>query len=173
MRINVNNFSLEIFDDEGSECTFYTVRVDDSAITETRKFFVKFYNDERLGKSLQTLASLIESIGDRGALPKFFRNERIAAALPSYGNIKIGSIEFEFDDFPLRLYCLRLSDNLVILFNGNEKTSQSAQDGKTSMVFIEANQFAKRIMDALKSEEIMIKNDREIVAYNGSTELIL
>lgn len=61
----------------------------------------------------------------------------------------------------------------MILFNGNEKTSQSAQDGNTSMVFIEANQFAKRILDALKSEEIMIKNDREIVAYNGSTDLIL
>jgi len=62
----------------------------------------------------------------------------------------------------------------VILFNGGEKTDRTAQGGKTSMVFIEANQFAKRILEASYKQEIYITpNQREFRNFSGSEEIIL
>jgi len=41
----MNIFALEVFDDEGEQCTFYTVRWDESSISETDKFFEKYESD--------------------------------------------------------------------------------------------------------------------------------
>lgn len=84
-------------------------------------------------------------IGDEmGALEDFFRFENSAQALPPLGTYKVENISVNYGNFPLRLYCLRISGSLLVLFNGGEKTSASAQSGNTSMAFHEANLFAKK-----------------------------
>ncbi len=170
----MNTFALEIFDDEGSRCTFYTVRWEEAVLSETDKFFQKFRKDEQLKTSLQELAKFLEIvIGDeKGALEDFFRFENTAQALPPSGNHKVGEIIINYGNFPLRIYCLRISDSLVVLFNGGEKTAENAQGGKTSMVFYEANQFAKRILEALQQKEIYITPDeREFRSFDDSEEI--
>ena len=79
----MNTFALEIFDDQGQVCTFYTVRWEDTTLSETDKFFQKFRYDEQLKNSLRELASFLEEvIGDEhGALEYFFRFENAAQAL--------------------------------------------------------------------------------------------
>lgn len=147
----MNTFALEIFDDEGEKCTFYTVRWDDIDISETEKFFTKFSQDELLKPSLINLARFINLVigNEKGALEAYFRFEKIADGLPPAKKFRLEKQTINFgSSFPLRLYCLRWSDELVILFNGAEKTSQTAQEGKTSMVFNDANKFAKRILEA-------------------------
>jgi uncharacterized SAM-binding protein YcdF (DUF218 family) len=63
---------------------------------------------------------------------------------------------------------------LVVLFNGGEKTAKNAQGGKTSMFFNEANQFAKRILEALQQKEIYITpNKREFRYFKDSEEIYL
>ncbi|WP_338765786.1 hypothetical protein WAF17_02400 [Bernardetia sp. ABR2-2B] len=171
----MNTFALEIFDDEGKKCTFYTVRWDDIEVSETEKFFSKFRQDADLKPSLLNLAKFIEIvIGDeKGAIEAYFRFENTADGLPPSKKFRIEKQTINFGNrFPLRLYCLRLSDELVILFNGERKTSQSAQDGDTSMVFHDANVFAERILKAKEDGEIIIKG-RIIQNYNGSTDEIL
>lgn len=172
----MNIFELEIFDDEGSRCTFYTVKWQDAQQSETDKFFTKYKNDEKLKRSLQELAKFLEIVigEENGALKDFFRHENNAHALPPSGTYRVDEVTINYGQFPLRLYCLRISDSLVVLFNGGEKTSQTAQGGKTSMVFQEANQFAKRITEALLGEDIIITNNyREFRSYNGSSEIFL
>jgi len=172
----VNTFALEIFDDQGQVCTFYTVRWEDAKLSETDKFFVKYENDNTLKRPLQELAKFIsKKVGDEmGALKDFFRFENAAQALPPSGNYQVGDIYINFGNFPLRLYCLRMSETLVVLFNGGEKTANTAQGGKTSMVFQEANIFANRIMDALIKNDIYITADqREFRNYDGSDEVII
>jgi len=119
----VNTFALEIFDDQGQVCTFYTVRWEDATLSETDKFFQKFRYDEQLKNSLRELASFLEVvIGDEhGALEYFFRFENAAQALPPSGTYKVQDISIKYGNFPLRLYCLRISEKLVVLFNGGEK----------------------------------------------------
>lgn len=98
----------------------------------------------------------------------------MAHALPPRGSHLVEEIVLSFYMFPLRLYCLRISDSLVILFNGAEKTSKVAQQGKTSMAFFEANLFAKRIIEAIQQNEIYISpNKRELRNFNGSEEIYL
>ncbi len=170
----MNTFALEIFDDQGLVCTFYTVRWEDAEHSETDKFLVKYENNTTLQRPLQELAKFISSkIGDEmGALEDLFRFENIAQALPPSGTHQVDNLYINFGNFPLRLYCLRLSENLVVLFNGGEKTSNTAQGGKTSMAFHEANIFAKRILDALKNKDIYITADqREFRNYDGSDEI--
>lgn len=172
----MNIFALEKYDDQGSRCTFYTVRWEVTDWSETDKFFDKYDSDTNFERPIQELAVfLTKKIGnDAGALEDFFRFENTGQALPPSGKHKVGEITINYGNFPLRLYCLRISDSLVVLFNGGEKTSDNAQGGKTSMVFHEANQFAKRILEALQHKEIYITNNkREFRANNDSEEIFL
>ena len=172
----MNTFALEIFDDQGQVCTFYTVRWEDAALSETDKFFVKYENDSTFQRPMQELAKFIsKKIGDEmGALEDFFRFENAAQALPPSGRHKVEDLYINFGNFPLRLYCLRISETLVVLFNGGEKTADTAQEGKTSMAFQEANIFAKRIFDALREKDIYITADqRAFRYYDGSEEIII
>ncbi len=43
------------------------------------------------------------------------------AALPPVGTVKIGALQLNYKGSPLRLYCLVLSDEVVVLFNGGIK----------------------------------------------------
>lgn len=172
----MNTFVLEKFDDEGERCTFYTVRWDKSGKSETEKFLEKYATDKNFVQPIQELVSFIfNTLGNElGAMECFFRFERDAQALPPAGSYQVGDISIYYPHFPLRLFCLRISDNLVILFNGGEKTSHKAQDGNTSMAFYEANAFAKRILEALNDKEIYITEDGcELRCYNESEEIIL
>ena len=172
----MNTFALELFDDQGQVCTFYTVRWEDASLSETDTFFVKYENDSTLQRPLQELASFISNkIGDeKGALEDYFRFENAAQALPPTGTYKVEDLSINFGNFPLRLYCLRISETLVVLFNGGEKTADTAQGGKTSMVFQEANIFAKRILDALINKDIYIAADqRAFRSCDGSDEILI
>jgi hypothetical protein len=172
----VNTFVLELFDDEGAACTFYTVRWEDAEESETDRFFSKFEKNPRLMPRLQDLAQFVyQKIGEEmGAVDAFFRPENAAQALPPSGYHRVQALNINYHRFPLRLYCLRITKNLVVLFNGGEKTATSAQGGRTSMAFHDANQFAIRIRQALQSGEITIAPDqRTLLNDQGTTQIIL
>ncbi|HAN37319.1 MAG TPA: hypothetical protein DCQ29_00330 [Chitinophagaceae bacterium] len=170
----MNTFVLEIFDDQGQACTFFTVRWQDATLSETDKFFQQFRYHEQLKTPLQELATFLKvAIGDEyGALESFFRFENTAQALPPAGTHQVEDININFGNFPLRLYCLRMSESLVVLFNGGEKTAATAQAGKTNKAFQEANVFAQRILKALQEKEIYIgSNHRTFCSSDGGNEI--
>ena len=171
----MNTFAIEIFDDTGAQCTFYTVRWEDSEFSETDKFFMKFENNSKLATSLQELAKFLSIViaEEYGANVNFFKFENEAHALPPTGKFQVGEIEINYGNFPLRLYCLRLTDGLVILFNGDEKTASTAQKGKTSMVFHEANNFAKRITEALYDTLFIQADNRTLLNENNLTDITI
>lgn len=121
---------MEIWDDEGECCTFYTVKWSDLVGSETDKFFIKYKSHSRFERQIQELAKFLEiAIGNKyGALIDFFRFENVAQALPPAGEYSLGEVVLTCNRFPLRLYCLRISEKLVVLFNGGEKTSWNAQE---------------------------------------------
>jgi hypothetical protein len=173
----VNIFGLEIWDDETEKVTFYTVRWNDATLSETDKFFERMSGIPDVKIHLQELAKLItEVIGNSyGAHEAFFnRFENRATALPPKGKIKISELELDYSGFPLRLYCLALSEEIVILFNGGIKNARTSQESTDiiSTKFYEANEFAKRIFEALNSKEIFI-DGRLLKYYNGSAEIYL
>jgi len=180
INLKVNNFVLEIWDDETSRCTFYTVRWDNSTDNETDKFFKKFHQKSLYKKATQELLSLVlDSIGeDHGAVDALFnRFENDVIGLPNKGKSRIGEIMFFYPNFPLRLYALRVINrtDLVILFNGGIKSASTNQGSDDLRLrWIEACQFAKRIEQALQDGEIVIDEDsRRLRYYNGDDEIFL
>jgi hypothetical protein len=173
----VISFELQIWDDETERVTFYSPKQDGSKHSEMDKFLLRMEKIPELRESLQELLELIiETIGNTyGAQESFFnRFENRVTALPPKGRIKISELELDYRGFPLRLYCIALTEQLVILFNGGIKDSQTIQESKDfiSVKFYEANEFAKKILTALNAGEIMIEG-RTIKDYKGNTEIYL
>lgn len=77
--------------------------------------------------------------------------------------------------FPLRLYCYRISESIVVLFNGGIKDEHSAQaSNDIRLKFYEAQKFAEPIAEALQDGTIVIAKDgRTLWDFQGNIEFIL
>lgn len=175
----MNNFALEIWDNECTKCTFYTVRWIDAVTNETDKFFNKYYAIEKYKQPTQILLSfIVDSIGnDYGATDQLFnRFENEVSGLPNKGKTRIDELTFHFPNFPLRLYALRIGEDndIVIIFNGGVKSAETNQESKELHIkWTEACRFAKVINLAMQSGEITINKNRTLLYYNGDIEIHL
>lgn len=175
----MNIFELEIFDDEGSACTIYSVKWEGAEMNEAEKFFCRF--EEKKNKfheeSNKLLWMVIEVIGNRyGAIDDFFdRTKNKAQALPPKPKKRIAEIKELGIDFPLRLYCYRISASIIVLFDGGYKDARSDQQSDDiRLKFYEAQSFADKLSEALISKEILISdNGRYLTNINGGDEIIL
>lgn len=170
----MNTFVLEIWDDESDKVTFHTVRWENAELSETDKFVVKYANDSTYQADFQKLMQLVvEVIGNtHGAKISYFnRQENRAVALPPKGTLTELSIGL---DFPFRLYCYRINESIVILFNGGLKTSQKVTDSSDlSMKFQEAQIFVKAIEEGFKHQFIKIDEQKRcIVSTDKNDETI-
>lgn len=151
---------------------FYTV-IFENEISEADKFFEKLemHADE---KDALRFIAVLEEIGNiRGAKERYFRAERGFNALPPSNKeaIKMHLSQFELiNDW--RLYCLRLSDNIVILFNGDIKTARTAQQcPRVAPFFYQAGQLTKLIDEGIKDRDIVIIENKLVI--HPKFELIL
>lgn len=177
----MSTFALEIWH-KGSRCTIYSVRQDvedEDSNTETDYFFDKFgqSEDEEILDAAQILLQFItKEISEmHGARIEFFnRIESKAQALPykpNRENMKLIEISQFYPNFPLRLYCYRVSDRILILYNGGIKTANTAQEGKgTSLKFQDAQNYTKKIEEALRDKLISIKGSE---LFTDDEEIIL
>lgn len=115
--------------------TFYVVYFKDQEHSEFDNFLLKFENSKKYKEDFNIIKAAIQRIGERGALERYFRPEKRGSAIPIHSS-------------KLRLYCKRVSDQLVILGNGGIKTAKKAQDCPgVGPLFDEMDQIA-RIFDA-------------------------
>jgi hypothetical protein len=173
----VSSFELAIWNDETDLVTFYSPKMDGSEHSEMDKFLQRMEAIPDMLIPIQELLELlIETIGNTyGAQDAFFnRFENRVTALPPRGHIKLSELELDYKGFPLRLYCLALTEKVVILFNGGIKDAQTVQEssGTLSMKLYEANEFARRILTAINGGVISVK-DRSITDFSGQTEIFL
>ena len=173
----MNIFELEIWDDECEKCTFYTIRLEDAEKNETDLFFDNFYKLAQYKEQTQELLSfIIEAIGNNhGAVDEIFnRHENQVDGLPGKGKIKLGEFNYFFPKFPIRLYALRITENIIVLFNGGIKDGKTNQTSSLHFKWIEACNYAKRIIEALNDGTITIDNqNRKLHNYDGSDEIVL
>lgn len=174
-------FAVEIWYDEGSVCTFYSVRFIDEkedTLSETDKFFDKFTREGShfYDEAMQLFRLVINSIGDKyGAIDDFFdRMENRAQALPPRPKKGVDEISLLGLRFPLRLFCFRVSEQIVILFNGGVKSSENVQSSDDlSVKFYEAQFFALRIIEALREKIIEISDNGRYLEYFDNNDIIL
>jgi len=97
--------------------SIYTIQEQGTSICETDHFFFRFQKDSERSFDLQVIKRWIEKIGENGALERYFKPEGKALAIP---------VPPPKSD--LRLYCFRVSDQILILGNGGLKTSKKVKD---------------------------------------------
>lgn len=104
---------------DGENCTIYTLQFLRDVESEFEKFVAKFREDADYSEDFSRIAAFIKRIAMTGALERYFRPE---------GKINDSVVELPVTSSKLRLYCLRLSDKILILGNGGVKTSQRYED---------------------------------------------
>lgn len=159
---------------------YYTVRWDESIESETNVFNVfirRFATSAEFRRYYDQIAALLMDMGERkGARWYYFsRHENEALALPPKKRYAVDGIEIDFFKNPLRLYCLRINDHLVILFNGGLKSARTAQQSADlSRKFREAQEFARRIRHAIQEGMILIDDmSRRITNFDRTTAGLL
>lgn len=123
--------------EEGENCTVYTLQFLHDQESEFEKFVSKFINNEDFSEDYTRIAALIKRIYMTGALERYFRpegkNADSVVALPVLSS-------------KLRLYCLRLSDKILILGNGGVKKTRTYE---------EDNELKGYVMTLQKFEEVL------------------
>lgn len=101
------------------KCTIYTIQFSEEAESEYERFYSKFIKDAQLNQDLLRIIQLVDRIADEGALERFFRPE---------GKMRDSVVALPVLRSKLRLYCLRLSDRILVLGNGGVKNSRTYEE---------------------------------------------
>ena len=104
---------------DGENCTIYTLQFLRDVESEFEKFVTKFREDAEYSEDFSRIAAFIKRIAKTGALERYFRPE---------GKMNDSVVALPVTSSKLRLYCLRLSDKILVLGNGGVKTSQRYED---------------------------------------------
>ncbi|MFO8066424.1 MAG: hypothetical protein R6U11_02465 [Bacteroidales bacterium] len=110
--------NIELFE-EHEKVTYYTLRISGEE-TEIEKFFDKFPENSDYNEDINIIISWIDTIGENGAMERYFRYE---------GKYKDRVFAIPVETTNIRLYVLRLSENIIILGNGGiKKTATYNED---------------------------------------------
>lgn len=175
----MNTFVVEKWFDEGKYCSFYTVVQGENEFSETDRFFMRFEEpgDEYNREANELLRLITQSIGNvYGAIDDFFdRTENKAQALPPKPKKRVPEIFQLGCNFPLRLFCYRISESIVILFNGGIKDQPTGQESEDlRFKFYEAQQFVTRISDAIHDGTMIVDNhNKRLTDFQGNSQIIL
>ena len=102
-------------------------------------------------KDFNAILLALSKIIDKGALERFFRIE---------GRMNDHVSALSIDSRKLRLYCLRISDQILILGNGGVKLSRTYQeDQKLSGYVMDLQTFDKVLLKAQKNGIITIEKN--------------
>ncbi len=115
-------YSIELIE-EHDAVNFYSIQLADEELSELERFFEKFPEGCEYDKDIDVIISWLDKIGERGALERYFRPEG------RYGD-GVGVVPIDVGN-KLRLYCLRMSDKILIFGNGGVKESSTWQDSET------------------------------------------
>jgi hypothetical protein len=162
--ISISNLSYE-------RVAWYTVKIEGRNLSEFRDFQLRMSENKKDEFELNEIRRFIQQIGKYlGAEAKHFKHERAAERLPPpYYYIETD----DPNDFGLRLYCIRLCNEIVILLNGGRKTHPNPEKcPNCSVHFKIANRIAIKINEAILNKDIELDiENKEIIINNEDFEI--
>ena len=129
----------------------FSICFDGNSESEFEKFLLEFKDNATYNKDFNAILLALSKIIDKGALERFFRIE---------GRMNDHVSALSIDSRKLRLYCLRISDQILILGNGEVKLSRTYQeDEKLSGYVMNLQTFDKVLLKAQKNGVITIEKN--------------
>lgn len=142
-----------------NEANIYSFRIDDDKFSEFEKFLIMFKDveDPLLLDDFNRIVLAVRKMSENGILENYFRYEgKISdrvVAIP---------LEVRQNSRPretLRLYCLRISDRLLIIGNGGIKKTKTYQENQTLYQYVKMLQrIDKGLMD-LEKNQLVIEDE--------------
>ena len=149
--------------EQNDNVSLYSICFNGSDVSEYEDFLMKFRDNSKLNKDFQIILLALEKIIDQGALERFFRIE---------GKMSDNVAALAIDSRKLRLYCLRISDQIMIVGNGGVKTTRTYQeDEELSGYVMDLQRFDELLKQAQQNGTITIEKNMIVGIENKIFEL--
>ena len=131
--------------------------------TEFERFLSKFEEEAEFNEDYQRILAALEIILDRGALERYFRPE---------GSINDNLCAIPIESGNIRLFCLRISDQILILGNGDKKTTRTYQEDRRLLGYaLDLQKFDKLLKKDLEDGVVTI--EERTLKYIENNEYLL
>ena len=140
--------------DSSERCTMYTIQFLNDEESEIEIFISKFRQDAELNPDFQAIMRFVEQILSNGALERYFRRE---------GKMNDSVVALPVLKSKLRLYCLRLTDKILVLGNGDVKNTRTYEENETLQGYVmDLQKFEKLLKQEVRLGNVEI-TEKEII----------
>ena len=137
--------------EQSDNVSLYSICFDGNAISEYETFVQKFKDDATLNTDYKNIILALEKIVAVGAFERFFRPE---------GKMSDCVAALSIDSRKLRLYCLRISDQILIVGNGGRKDTRTYEESaELSGYVMDLQAFDKMLAEAQKAGTVTIEKN--------------
>ena len=134
---------------ESEKASLYSISFEIDGTTEFEKFVTEFEMNATYNRDYQRIIAALQAILRIGALERFFRPE---------GDMNDSVQALPIESGKLRLYCLRLSDQIVILGNGGVKSTRTyEEDPKLYGYVLDLQKFEKILDESIAKGYVSIE----------------
>ena len=135
--------------EQSEKVSFYSISFQMERTTEFERFLSKFEEEAEFNEDYQRILAALEIILDRGALERYFRPE---------GSINDNLCAIPIESGNIRLFCLRISDQILILGNGDKKTTRTYQEDRRLLGYaLDLQKFDKLLKKDLEDGVVTIE----------------
>lgn len=136
---------------KGISASLYTIVFNNDDLSEFAKFIMKFKDNAQLKRDYQIILLALDKIMKQGALERYFRPE---------GKINDSVCALPIDTGKLRLYCLRISEKILIIGNGGVKDTKTYnENNELNGYVIDLQKFDLLINKAIDDGTISIEEN--------------
>ena len=147
--MNVKKKATVALLNESEKASLYSISFEMDGTTEFEKFVTEFESNATYNRDYQRIIAALQAILRIGALERFFRPE---------GGMYDSVHALPIESGKLRLYCLRLSDQIVILGNGGVKNTRTyEEDPKLYGYVLDLQKFEKILNEKIAKGYVSIE----------------
>lgn len=129
--------------------SLYSISFEIDGKTEFEKFVEAFEADATYRNDYRRILAALQVVLEVGALERFFRPE---------GKMEDDLVALPLDSGKLRLYCLRISDQILVIGNGGVKDVKRYEDSKQLLGYVmDLQRFDRLLRAMLESGSIVIE----------------
>lgn len=145
---------------KSDKTALYSISFEMDGTTEFEKFVSEFEQNATYNKDYQKIIAALQAILNIGALERFFRPE---------GKMQDSVAAIPIEGGKLRLYCLRISEQILILGNGGIKATRTyEEDPKLYGYVLDLQKFEKILKDNIAKGYVKIE-ERTLTGIDDRT----